>query len=150
MAPNFAIRSSLLIVAATAAAGCSMFWQVPETPLHSAAHRGDVAMIRALVEAGSDVNETDSLGHTALAWAARGGHRLGPHQCGDEAAGRPETVAALLALGADPNIQDTRPKGFGRSSGWTPLFVALHHRRGATPNSPALRTWRRSRRTAST
>ena len=36
-------------------------------------------------------------------------------------------IAALIELGADPNIQDRRPKGFGRSSGWTPLFVALHH-----------------------
>jgi ankyrin repeat protein len=33
----------------------------------------------------------------------------------------------LIALGANPNIQDRRPRGFGRSSGWTPLFVALHH-----------------------
>ena len=36
-------------------------------------------------------------------------------------------IAALLELGADPNLQDRRPKGWGRSSGWTPLFVALHH-----------------------
>jgi ankyrin repeat protein len=53
-------------------------------------------------------------------------------------------IAALLDLGADPNIPDRRPKGLGRSSGWTPLFVALHHEqfasaqtlleRGADPN----------------
>jgi len=59
--------------------------------------------------------------------AARGGHPLGPHQCAGEDPARPDVIAALIELGADPNIQDRRPKGIGRSSGWTPLFVALHH-----------------------
>ena len=109
-----------------------MFWGVPGTPLHDAAWRGDVAEIRRLVRDGADINATDDLGATALYWAARGGHRLGPHRCGDEAAGRPGVIAALLELGADPDVQDRRPKGFGRSSGWTPLFVALHHEQFAS------------------
>ena len=96
-------------------------------PLHDAAWKGNIAEIRQLVTAGADVNAQDDLGATALYWAARGGHRLGPHQCIGEAPGRPEVIDALLQLGADPNIQDRRPKGFGRSSGWTPLFVSLHH-----------------------
>lgn len=123
---NFATRSSLLMAVITNAA-CSIFWEVPATPLHDAAWRGDVAAIRQLVKQGADVNATDDMGATALHWAARGGHPLGPHQCTGEAPARPEVIAALVELGADPNIQDRRPKGFGRSSGWTPLFVALHH-----------------------
>ena len=123
---NFVLRSALLI-AVTGSAACSMFWQLPATPLQDAAWRGDVAQIHLLVKAGADVNATDDMGASALFWAARGGHRMGPHQCGREAASRPEVIEALLVLGADPNLQDRRPKGLGRSSGWTPLFVALHH-----------------------
>ena len=123
---NFALRSSLFIAIATSVA-CSIFWDVPATPLHDAAWRGDVAAIRQLVNGGADVNATDDMGATALYWAARGGHPAGPHQCKGEDAARPEVIATLIELGADPNIQDRRPKGLGRSSGWTPLFVALHH-----------------------
>lgn len=104
-----------------------MFWAVPPTPLHDAAWRGDVAAIQQLVKSGADVNATDDMGATALYWAAGGGHPFGPHRCGAEAADRPAVIAALLDLGADPNLPDRRPQGFGRSSGWTPLFVALHH-----------------------
>jgi ankyrin repeat protein len=121
-----------------------MFWEVPGSPLQEAAATGDVAAIRQLVKQGADVNAIDDMGATALYWAARGGHRLGPHQCGNEAAGRPDVIATLLELGANPNLQDRRPKGLGRASGWTPLFVALHHEqfksarvmleRGADPN----------------
>ena len=126
----FVSRSSLVLVALSAP-GCSMFWEVPATPLHGAAWRGDIAPIRELVAAGADVHAQDDLGATALYWAARGGERA-------------DVIAALLDLGADPNIADRRPKGLGRSSGWTPLFVALHHaqfasaqvllERGADPN----------------
>ena len=123
---NFVLRSTLLATITTTAA-CSIFWEVPATPLQDAAWRGDVAAIKQLVKDGADVNATDDMGATALYWAARGGHPLGPHHCKGEAPERPEVIAALVALGADPNIQDRRPKGFGRSSGWTPLFVALHH-----------------------
>jgi len=126
---NFVLRRTLLspIVVACLSGGCSLFWETPAAPLHAAAARGDVAAIRELVGGGADVNARDDLGATALYWAARGGHRLGPHQCGTEDPGRAAVIAALLDLGADPNVQDRRPKGWGRSSGWTPLFVALHH-----------------------
>ena len=143
MVINFVLRSALLIAVTTGAA-CSMFFDVPGTPLHEAAARGDTAAIRQLVKDGADVNAADDMGATALYWAARGGHPIGPHQCGSEDPHRAEVIAALIELGADPNVQDRRPKGFGRSSGWTPLFVALHHKQfssarvmlehGADPN----------------
>jgi ankyrin repeat protein len=143
MVVNFVLRSSLF-TAIAASTACSIFWDVPSTPLSEAAWRGDVPAIRQLLNDGADINATDDMGATALHWAARGGHRPGPHRCDGEDAARPEVMAALVALGADPNVQDRRPKGFGRSSGWTPLFVALDHQQfrsarvllehGADPN----------------
>lgn len=123
---NFVLRSSLFIVAA-ASLGCAGFFEEPKTPLQRAAFAGDLAAVQTLVAGGADVNERDALGNTALAWAARGGHPVGPHRCRGEAADRAQTIAALLALGADPDLADSRPRGFWRASGWTPLFVALHH-----------------------
>ncbi|MEO8681740.1 MAG: ankyrin repeat domain-containing protein [Vicinamibacterales bacterium] len=113
-----------LSVAATA---CAMFYEVPSTPLHAAAWQGDIALIRQLVAEGADVNALDAAGGTPLYWAARGGHPFGPHRCQYETEGRPEVIAALLELGANPNLQDRRPRTPGGASGWTPLVVALHH-----------------------
>jgi len=123
---RFITRSSLLIGSLTVG-GCAMFFEVPTTALQQAAWQGDVAAIQSLARSGAMVDQQDDLGHSPLFWAARGGHAFGPHQCGGEGAGRPEVIRALLELGANPNVQDNRPKGFGRASGWTPLFVALHH-----------------------
>jgi ankyrin repeat protein len=132
----------LALLAATSS--CASFFEQPTNPLHRAAWTGDVTAIRSLVAQGSDVNATDPQGLTALYWAARGGHPIGPHRCGGEDADRPAVLAALLDLGAHINAQDRRPRIPGGSSGWTPLFVALHHEqwtsatllleRGANPN----------------
>ena len=123
---SFIIRSSLLITS-LALTSCAMFFEVPATPLQHAAWQGDVAAIHSLVKSGVSVEEPDDMGSSPLFWAARGGHAFGPHQCHGEDATRPEVIRTLLELGANPNVQDNRPKGFGRASGWTPLFVALHH-----------------------
>jgi ankyrin repeat protein len=123
---SFIIRSSLLI-ATLASTNCAMFFEVPATPLQHAAWQGDVAAIQSLVKSGVSIDEPDDMGSSPLFWAARGGHAFGPHQCRGEDATRPEVIRTLLELGANPNVQDNRPKGFGRASGWTPLFVALHH-----------------------
>lgn len=124
---NLLRRAVILIALAPAAAGCAIFWEAPSTPIHQAAWKGDVESIRALVKEGTDINAADDLGATPLYWAARGGHALGPHRCRGEAEDRPAVIAALLELGADPNVRDRRPRIPGGSSGWTPLFVALHH-----------------------
>lgn len=124
---NFILKSALVALAAVNLSGCVLFYDVPSTPLHEAAWKGDVDTIRRLVKEGADINAPDALGGTPLYWAARGGHALGPHRCHGEAANRPGVIAALLDLGADPNLQDRRPRIPGASSGWTPLFVALHH-----------------------
>jgi ankyrin repeat protein len=117
----------ILLAAASAGAGCTAFFERPLTPLAVAAWQGDVAAIRTLARTGASVNAADEMGTTPLYWAARGGHALGPHRCTGEEASRPSVVTALLELGANPNVQDLRPRGLGRSSGWTPLFVAIHH-----------------------
>jgi ankyrin repeat protein len=142
------IRSSSLICAtllvAVATTGCAFFWEEPGTPLSKAAHRGDVPAIRVLIAGGADPNEFDITGQTALHWAARGGHPLGPHSCRGEGAERAAVVDALIEAGGDINVTDRRGATQGGASGWTPLHVALHHEqfitaarmleRGANPN----------------
>lgn len=123
---DFARQSSLLTLLAAASA-CAAFFERPTTPLHQAAWAGNIPAITRLVKDGEDVNAVDAQGYTALYWAARGGHAIGPHTCRGEDAGRAAVIAALLDLGADPNIRDRRPRIPGGSSGWTPLVVALHH-----------------------
>ncbi len=75
----------------------------PSTPLESAAFRGDVAAVKALLETQSADTAADSW--TPLIWAAR--------------AGRVDVMTLLLDAGADPNRRDSR-------HGWTPLMHAQH------------------------
>jgi ankyrin repeat protein len=63
------------------------------TPLMYAAREGSVDAVRALAEAGADLNLTDPDGTTPLVLAIINGHV--------------DTAALLLDKGADPNIADT-------------------------------------------
>lgn len=120
-------RQAALFALLTAVSGCAMFYERPSTPLASAAWRSDLAGVRRLVNEGANINEDDVVGGTPLHLAARGGHALGPHSCRTEDDDRPAFVEALIALGADINARDRRPRVPGGASGWTPLLVALHH-----------------------
>ena len=73
-----------------------------DTPLCNAAIRGDEAVVRALIEAGADVNLARDIGATPLYIAAQKGHEA--------------VVRALIEAGADVNK--------ARDTGATPLFTA--------------------------
>jgi len=138
------MRMISILLSTLLSASCAFFFESPGTPLAQAAHRGDVAAIQALLASGANPNEFDASGQTPLHWAARGGHRLGPHDCRGEAAARPDVISALVDGGANLDLTDRRGAIPGGSSGWTPLHVALHHEqfqtaarlleRGADPN----------------
>jgi hypothetical protein len=65
---------------------------VAESPLAKAAIQGDLAEIKALLEAGADINSRDALGRTPLHMAAF--------------YGRLKTTELLIASGADINVKD--------------------------------------------
>ncbi len=109
----------------------------PEAPIADAAQRGDLEAVRTLVRSGSDVNEAQGDGMTALHWAAdRGdvelarvllfaganpeaGTRIGRYTPLHLAArqGRHDVALLLLEEGADPMARTT-------NSGVTPLHLA--------------------------
>ena len=124
--------SAVVLALAIVSSGCAFFWQKPGTPLGQAAHRGDVTAIRALIAGGANPNEFDGTGQTALHWAARGGHRSGPHRCIGEDKERLAVINALVEGGGDINATDRRGAIPGGSSGWTPLHIALHHEQFVT------------------
>jgi ankyrin len=76
------------------------------TPLVFAARRGDIESIKAMVDAGADINQTTQYGWTPLLTATQNRYYA--------------AAAFLLERGADPNIAN---KG-----GWTPLYLATDNR----------------------
>jgi cytohesin len=97
--------------------------------LDGAAGAGDVARIRALVEAGADVNESDESGVTPLFVAAYSGHA--------------EAVAALLEMGADVHRWDSRgePLMHWAAEEGTPEVIRLLVEAGADVNQRSPRGW---------
>ncbi|XP_069793479.1 ankyrin repeat domain-containing protein 31-like isoform X2 [Narcine bancroftii] len=77
-----------------------------ETQLHTAAHKGNVNLLRTLIQAGADINQPDNGGWTAL------------HEASNK--GFSESVLVLLLAGADVNS-----KGL---NGVTPLQDAVRNR----------------------
>jgi ankyrin repeat protein len=71
-------------------------------PIHDAAKAGDAAQVKALLDAGTPVDEKDALDKTALNWASENNHT--------------EVVQVLVANGADVNTGDFM--------GQTPLYWA--------------------------
>ncbi len=67
-----------------------------QTPLHAAASYGSVDIIYTLIHCGSDVNQIDSRGHTALSLASKTGHL--------------DAVKILVENGADMKIKSKRGK----------------------------------------
>ena len=83
--------------------------------LMAAARKGDVATLKALLDAGADVNSMTRYGATALSFAADKGHV--------------EVVTLLLERGADVNVKDTfygaTPLTWAIGKGHTAIIKAL-------------------------
>jgi hypothetical protein len=83
--------------------------------LLAAARKGDVATIKALLDAGTDVNSKNRYGATALSYAADKGNI--------------EVIRLLLDRGADVNVKDSfygsTPLSWAVSKGYTEVVKAL-------------------------
>jgi ankyrin repeat protein len=103
---------------------------IGETPLHAAAAMGGPSVMKALLDAGADVNIRDSGGHTPLHLAATM-PAYGPAFPTSEHMPSPQDyrtmVRMLVEAGADVNARDKR--------GCTPLYLAdvnVNEERGYT------------------
>jgi serine/threonine-protein phosphatase 6 regulatory ankyrin repeat subunit B len=114
--------------------------------LFNAAQKGYVQMVKILLKTGIDINQQDSLGFTALHWAAYYGHQAVVESLLANGAniglasntgttalywaalnGRQAVVELLLAHGANPNIAD--------NTGTTALYLAALNGRQAVVES---------------
>ncbi|HWM87636.1 MAG TPA: ankyrin repeat domain-containing protein, partial [Kofleriaceae bacterium] len=86
---------------------------IGSTPLHFAAHRGFIPIVRALLDAGADVHALESASESApLHWAAEGGH--------------PAIARLIISRGASLEALDTwfrlSPLGWASVVTWAPPF----------------------------
>jgi ankyrin repeat protein len=96
------------------------------TPLIATAHRGHVAIVKALIKAGAPLNHVNNLGWTALIEAI---------VLGDGGPRHTAIVAALVKARADLNIADrqgVRPLTLARRRGYKKIAVILE-KAGAKP-----------------
>lgn len=85
--------TALALVARDASLARTVDRALGSTPLHMAAHRGQLQLVERLLAAGADVHAREGCsGTTALHWAAE--------------AGRPEVIEALLRAGAELEVRD--------------------------------------------
>jgi len=103
-------RRRTALAASIAALLATAVWQSAGATIATAARDADIAEVRKLIAAGSDVNAREADGTSALLWAA--------HQAS------PELVSLLLEAGADPNAAN--------NFGVTPLLEASRYGDAAT------------------
>ena len=111
------LLAAVILTAAAALAQAPM-----EPDLTTAVRAGDVARVRALIAAGTDVNVPQGDGATALHWAA---HRNDP-----------ETAVLLIGAGADvdaANALGSTPLWLAATNGSAPIIARLLEA-GANPN----------------
>ena len=132
----------------TSPSGATYFDAGGFTPLLFAARHGDVDSAALLLDAGADVNDTAADRNSALVLAAMSGHGevaelLLERGADPDASGagytalhaavlrsEPRLVRALLARGANPNVQLVKGTPVPR---WTYQFVFTLREKGATP-----------------
>ncbi len=99
-----------------------------QTPLMTAAYRGDVKAMQTLLDHGANVDDKTEYGFTALYYAC------GATPTTDQVyKGSPDAVRLLLDHGADPNAGATR-------TGHTPLMTAGRQRQ-SRGREAARRSW---------
>ena len=89
------------------------------TTLHNAAWRGDLELVRFLVENGADIDAKDVDGETPLHWAARQGHLA--------------VVQYLVEQRADVNATNdhgTTPRALAAQGGHTDVVAYLRSKGG--------------------
>lgn len=128
-----------ILALSIALSGCAQ----KKDPLIEAAQNGDVNTVKALLDAGGNVNLKDETGRTLLMYAALRNHKEVAQALLDKGAdanarsktgetalsfaareGHPEIARALLAKGADVNAED--------SSGSAPVVYATQFNHPAT------------------